>query len=41
MTNDIEQQFAGNYVRLVNQCRELQWEATVNKKMIDIMGKWL
>lgn len=35
---DTDKQFAGNYVRLVNQCRELQSQLVVKDKMIEFMA---
>ena len=31
---DLDKQFAGNYVRLVNQCRDLQAELAISNKII-------
>ena len=36
--SDIEQQFAGNYVRLVNQCRDLQADIVLKDRMIADMA---
>jgi len=33
------EQNSGNYIRLVNKCRNLQWEITVNNKMIELMAE--
>lgn len=38
---DIEQQLAGNYVRLVNQCRDLQADISVKDRMIFNMAEML
>lgn len=35
----LDKQFAGNYVRLINQCRELQSDITVKDKMIELMAQ--
>ena len=41
MTIDTEKQFAGNYIRLVNQVRELQGELTLKNKMVEIIKQKL
>jgi len=38
MSLDTEKQFAGNYIRLVNQCRDLQADIVVKDKMIELMS---
>ena len=38
MSLSSDKQFAGNYVRLVNQVRDLQWDLGVYKKMVDKMA---
>lgn len=35
---DLNKQFAGNYVRLVNQCRDLQAELTIKERMITLLA---
>lgn len=37
MSLDTEKQFAGNYVRLVNQVRELQGDLAVKEQMLDYL----
>jgi len=33
------EQNLGNYIRLVKQSKELQWELNIYKKMVEIMAK--